>query len=216
MRDDVREKLSAMADGELRSHEMRSLAHRLGEEPEAAAQLERYFLMRETLREALRPHAGPPGDDLAARLRAALEDEPVHMTGRTRRRRLVEGVARPVAGVAIAASVALAMVTLWPRLSESPNPTSAPTLEQLASGSLEAGAPVSGSGSGLSPVAAVGSAEQRQDGTDPEASRQWQQLDPAAQERLNFYLVNHSEHSSTGRLGGMLKYARIAGHDRSE
>lgn len=212
MRDEVREKLSAMADGELRSHEMRSLARRLGEEPEAAAQLERYFLMRETLREALRPHAGPPGDDLAARVQTALEREPTHMTGRVRRRRLLVGVARPAAGVAIAASVALAMVTLWPRLNDSQAPSSAPTLEQLAAGNLESGVPGGDSGPALSPVSS-GSATAADSG---ESSRNWRQLDPAVQQRLNFYLVNHSEHSSTGRLGGMLKYARIAGHDGSE
>lgn len=213
MQDEVREQLSAMADGELRSEETRRVAQRLGEDPEAAEQLGRYFLMRAALREALRPHAGPPGGELAARVEAALEHEPVHIAGRRRRRREMIGrVARPVAGVAIAASVALAMVTLWPRLNGPEAPSSAPTLEQVAGGSLKAGAPILGGGPRLSPVAAGGSPTRQQ----TPASREWEQLDPEVQQRLNFYFVNHSEHSSTGRLGGMLKYARIAGHDRGE
>jgi len=212
MRDEVREQLSAMADGELRSDETRALARQLGEDPEAADQLGRYFVMREAMRATLRSHAGPPGDDLAARVVAALEHEPHHMVGRTRGRRMLAGVVRPAAGVAIAASVALAMVTLWPRLNAPEAPSSAPTLEQVAGGSLRAGAPAAGGGPALSPVASGSGDSRQQDG----ASRPWEQLDPDVQRRLNFYLVNHSEHSSTGHLGGMLKYARIAGHDRGE
>lgn len=212
MQDEVREQLSAMADGELRSDETRVLVQRLGGDSEAAEQLGRYFLMREAMREVLRPHAGPPGDDLATRVASALEHEPHHLTGRMRGRRMLAGVARPAAGVAIAASVALAMVTLWPRLNGPEAPSSAPNLAQVAGGSLEAGAPTMGGGPMLSPVAGGGSTTRQQ----APVSREWEQLDPEVQQRLNFYFVNHSEHSSTGRLGGMLKYARIAGHDRGE
>lgn len=96
--------------------------------------------------------------------------------------------AKPLAGAGIAASVAMLAVGLW-----SPEPTSAPPAQQ---GFVAAGA-------ATQPV-----------GTMPVS--QWERLDPAAQQRLNAYLVNHSEHASSGRFGGVFNFVRIAGQQERD
>lgn len=93
-------------------------------------------------------------------------------------------LARPLTGLGIAASVAMVAVSMWS--------ADGPAPEGLAATPQVAASPVQ-------PVA-LGSPVQ-----------QWDRLDPEVQAKLNGYLVNHSEHSSTGRFGGMLNYVRIAG-----
>lgn len=214
MSDELREQLSALVDDELQHGEARLLARRLAHEQPAVQQLRRYFLIRDTLQgNVLRTDV-----DLSARVAVALAEEPAHSARRTRVQHLGRA-ARPVAGMGIAASVALAVVMLWPQPGvQEPggdDVAGAPSLEQVAGGSLEAGPPAGEGGSGLSPVSSGSGAETGLvRGEDEPQPRQ--QLDPQLQQRLNFYLVNHSEYSSTGSLGSVLKYARIAGHDREQ
>lgn len=96
--------------------------------------------------------------------------------------------AKPLAGAGIAASVAMLAVSLW-----SPEPGSQMPAQQ---GFVAAGA--------AQPVSA----------TPPRD--QWERLDPEVQQRLNAYLVNHSEHSATGRFGGVFNFVRIAGQQERD
>lgn len=136
--------------------------------------------------------------DLAGRVSAAIEHEsvPGGQAGAT----TPAGWLRPVAGLAIAASVALATVVLWPM---SGTPGSAPSTTVPLASSDNAGTGVQ--------FASDGGAERRI--ADPEGPTSWGQVDPRMQQRLNGYLVNHSEYAATDGLGGFVNYGRIASQD---
>ena len=107
--DQLSEQLSALVDDELGRDETAFLARRLGRAPQATEQLGRYFLISDTLRRQL-PETVSLG--LAARVAAALEPEPCHSAvaapGGVARR-----LVRPLAGLGVAASVAMVAVGIW-------------------------------------------------------------------------------------------------------
>lgn len=104
-KDALNEQLSALADDELRRDEALFLTRRLSQSPEAVEQLSRYFLISDALRKQL-PETIDLG--LAKRVAAALEHEESFNV----RPSLVRRVAKPVAGLGVAASVAVAAITL--------------------------------------------------------------------------------------------------------
>lgn len=197
MRDEFKEQLSAMADDELSAEELQFLTRRLSSDAEAIDQLGRYHL----LSDALRGNYVPGGGQLAQRVSAALDDEPALRGERGGGR--FSGLLRPVAGMAVAASVALVMVSLWPQRDGEP---------VASSTQAAADAPASPSSQVVADGSSPGSVRE-QPVSVTTSDGQWQTLDPEVQRRLNTYLVNHSEHSSTGRFGGVLTYVRIAGHE---
>jgi len=110
---------------------------------------------------------------------------------------------RPFAGLAVAASVALVTVALWQPLQQGSGPNDGlasadqQKIEQLASQKI-AGSAV--------PV----SSEVRSAGT------RWklEQESPVLQRKLNAYLVNHTEYSSS--MQGLIPQARVAGFDAQQ
>jgi sigma-E factor negative regulatory protein RseA len=112
MSDQIREQVSAFLDGELPSSESELLLKRLTRDPDLRESFGRYALIGETLRGASR---APVSRGFAARVNRAIDGEPatanpqVMRTGRGR-------WWRPVAGAAVAASVAaVAVVALQER-----------------------------------------------------------------------------------------------------
>jgi sigma-E factor negative regulatory protein RseA len=189
MNDALKEQVSALSDNELQRQEEALLLRRLTQTPELGAQLGRYALIGEAMRRAL-----PPVVDtgLAARVSAAIAEEEALQA---QPRRLPRALLRPVAGIAVAASVAALSLAVWPT----------------------ANVPRGGEGAEVAAAAAAApprTALQRV-GTTEEPS-QWDRLDPEIQQRLNGYLVNHSEHTPTGRMGGMIHYVRITGQHGDE
>lgn len=182
MNDKVSEQISALADGELPDAEQELLLRRLAAEPALRQEWQRIHLMRDALHNELPAQLSP---SLAERVMAAIEHEPAPVAEpawRSAARRL----GKPLAGLAVAASVAaLAIIGLEQTFGPGSEP-SAPA-PQVAS---------------LDPTQAP--APQAQEGT------RWDQ--PQAGNRLNAYLVNHSEHAGSS-LPGMMNYVRIAGYD---
>lgn len=149
MSEDIREQLSALMDGELQRDERAFLLRRLEHDAELRAQWTRMHLVRDVM--AHRPGGAPL--DLADRVMRTLAEESASAAApRTAR------AWRPLAGLAVAASVALAAVlALSPRaeigrgtdLAQSPAPRTA----------LPAGVPgpiapsLAGLGDGVQPVA---------------------------------------------------------------
>lgn len=193
------EQLSALCDDELRAEEYPLVLRQLGRNAEARDRLGRHFLVRDCLH---RNFSAAGAESLAARVSRALDDEPA-----LARRPIRAPVAwlKPVAGVAVAASVALVSLLLMPG-----SETDAPAPLTASAGRMPAmtATPVSDSMDESLPSRDTRLAQA--------PVRSWDQLEPAAQQRLRGLLVNHSEQSSTGRLGGVLTYVRIAGHERSE
>jgi sigma-E factor negative regulatory protein RseA len=184
--------LSALVDDELRPHEIPFLARRLSHDPEAIEQLGSYFMISDAIRRQL-----PEVMDsrLVDRVRAALEAEPALQLQAAAEPALARRLLRPLAGLGVAASVAMVAVSYW---SESDSVTKTEP-SGLVAATPQMVTP--------QPVQAMP--------LTPQPQNQWNRLDPEVQKRLQGYLVNHSEHASTGQLGGVLNYVRIAGQQQA-
>ena len=102
MSKETREHISCLMDGEVSREASRFLVRRLGSDVELSATWARYHLVRDCLRNQ---DGGIAQEDLGSRVSRALENEEVATP-----RLAVSRWLRPVAGAAIAASVALVAV----------------------------------------------------------------------------------------------------------
>ena len=102
MVDSVKEQVSACLDGELPERELAFLSKRLGHDAELKATLTRYALISETLRTGEAVHLP---EDFAATVMARIADEPASEPVRRFSPRMLQRL-RPVAGIAVAATVA--------------------------------------------------------------------------------------------------------------
>jgi sigma-E factor negative regulatory protein RseA len=183
MTEQKHEQLSALVDGELGADETRALLNELESDPEIRGHWERYHLIGEALRGAL-PEQMDTG--LAARVSAALEDEPALLAPANLRLGRLNPYLKQAAGMAIAAGVAVAAVLVVPVLVRE-EPAVAPS-QQIASAPVESPAGI-----------------MRTELSPAERSR------TLVDERLQDYLVNHYEHSAITRVQGVLPYVRIVG-----
>ena len=107
MTDSVQEQLSACLDGELPQRELALLAKRVGQDRELGASMARYAVISETLRTG-KPLAISP--EFAQRVMARIQDEPAPQAQIAPAREAPAAATlrflRPVAGLAVAASVA--------------------------------------------------------------------------------------------------------------
>jgi len=100
MSTEFREHLSCLMDGEINRETGRFLVRRLGADEELSATWARYHVVRDCLRNQ---EGGFASLELTARVRRAIENE----TAPSASRRGMPGWLKPVAGAAVAASVAL-------------------------------------------------------------------------------------------------------------
>lgn len=178
MNDKLLEQVSLLLDDELPPEQAELLLERMRREPELRDRFAQYALLGEALRgRTLKV-------DLAARVSAALDNEPAHAVPRLARVDRWLSQLRPVAGLAVAASVAMFAV-----LALQPEPTQPPAevVPPLTPGSQ---AVLRAQQAGFS-------------GVDS----------PELQTQLRQYLLNHSEHAGTRRLRGVMPYVQIAAHD---
>lgn len=109
MSDSVKEQLSACLDGELADQEMGLLLKRVSRDAELRQSMGRYALISEALRGQVRA----PAKDFADRLIASIESEPAIEPARKRRSAgSLSRFVRPLSGIAIAASVAVAVLSI--------------------------------------------------------------------------------------------------------
>ena len=182
MTDKLNEQLSAMFDGELEEQEHELLLHRLKQDKQMQQSFARYQLMGDAMRHDLDKAASI---DLVSKVSEQIAAQPE--LANTSVSRLPMKMLRPVAGLAIAASVAtMAVVGVQNVALQDQGPLQqAPKLAQVESGNNFV----------------------RVSGT------RWNRTQPETEMRLNGYLVNHSEYTSNLSLQGMINYARIAGYD---
>jgi sigma-E factor negative regulatory protein RseA len=193
MSDEIREQLSALADDELNDVEQPLLLGRLQRDAELRACLGRYQLIGEVMRGT----GATATLGIAGRVQQALAgDMPVSA-------RASEQMAlwKPVAGLAVAASVALVAVLTVTSVNENP----ANNVPALATADL---APV------VAPVLTPGPAVTQV--SDISGDPRWDRLDPSIDKRLSGYLVNHNEYAASRGVQGVMPYVRIVGHDTSE
>jgi sigma-E factor negative regulatory protein RseA len=181
-----REQLSLLMDGGLDTAARAEVVHRLSGDPELRAVWNRYHLMGDALR-------GEPLTReilcIADRVRDALADEPVVLVPRWQR--LPRSWMVPIAGVALAASVAGLALVVGPGLL--------------------------GGDTALAP-AGQGSLAQEQDKPPTvlyldRAGTNWNLKRPEMESKLNSYLVNHQEYAPASGMKGMLPYATLASYD---
>jgi len=188
MTDEIREQLSALVDDELSELERPLLLGRLERDPELRACLGRYQLISEVMRGGT---ARAAGLGIAARVHAALEQE-ASLSGPTVKSAGAASARlwKPLAGVAVAASVATVALLSLQYLYQAPEETG----------------PVAAV-SDISAVPATAPVMRVSDGN-------WDRIEPRVAKRLDDYLVNHNEFAASRGVQGVMPYVRIVGYEQ--
>jgi sigma-E factor negative regulatory protein RseA len=182
-RDKLNEQLSALVDDELGEAEQDLLTRQIARDSELGQRLLRYQLISDAMQNHL-PERVDPG--FGRRVHDALRNEPAGQGSAIARGRLA-GLLRPVAGLAVAASVAIVAVTALQSNRQKPVAPPAVATAPADSSYIRA-----------------------QDSAQAVAARPGPQ---AGRNNLDIYLVNHNEYAASRGMQGMLPYVRIVGHD---
>ncbi|MDH3526579.1 MAG: sigma-E factor negative regulatory protein [Gammaproteobacteria bacterium] len=181
MKDKLYEQLSALVDDELTGPEQALLARRIGRDADLHRRLSRYQLVSDALQNHL-PSQVDPG--FYRRVQAALHDEPALRSGGFGGSRF-GALVKPLAGLAIAASVAVVAV-----------------LSIQSARQEEAPVPA------LARVPATQDFVRVQQASGP-------RVQPRVGKKLDIYMVNHNEYAVSRGMQGMLPYVRIVGNEVS-
>ena len=208
--DDIRESLSAWVDGELPE----ARAVRLLESVSADPRLREEWRRHHHASALISGDATLPADDLAERVRAALDAEPVPMAPRPRT------VARPGRGLAlVAACMAVAAVVVTLGLQDGPDAPEPIRTVEAPKEAIESTVPATvtvaaATATTASPPETTVAQRSDEAVADPAALTRltWNDARPGVEKRLNGYLLNHHEYLAGG-VRGMLPYARIVGYD---
>jgi sigma-E factor negative regulatory protein RseA len=186
MNDDRFEAYSALLDGEADTQEHKRLLAEL--DAGARARLARYSLIGDGLRgEAVRMDALSVADAVRERL----QREPVILAPKAQQKPSRPSWWQPVAGLAIAASVALVAVGLVPRL--------------LSDAPEGAATPVQVVGNPSAQPLLVAS-----------PGTHWSDSRPEQENRLNSYLADHNEFATQGSVPTIVPYATFVSYDSKE
>jgi sigma-E factor negative regulatory protein RseA len=177
MKDSLYEQLSALVDDELTGSEHELLFRHIEKDEQIYGRLARYQLISDALQHHLPERVDP---SFSLRLKRLLQAEPA-LRGHPRLAALV----RPIAGLAVAASVAVvAVVSLQTPRQDASAPAESVAALPAPDGYLRVQdeAPA---------MAAPGTADRK----------------------LDIYLVNHNEYAVNRGMQGMLPYVRLVGHE---
>ena len=183
MNDKSREAVSALVDGEARQAGIDEPLNELASHAELRTDWAAYHLIGDAMRASL---PDTVTTNLAARVRAGVDEEPVVLSiGRARNR-----FVRPAAGFALAASVALFAILAVRGIDR-------PVVPQTSA------------------IAEIQQPRVGLPDTVLASGNRWNVQRRSVEDRLNGYLVNHNEYAGYG-VQGMLPYARIVGYDTSQ
>lgn len=183
------ERMSALMDGELPEREARELLDRIATEPVLQTRWARYHAARS----ALDAGAVRMSPDFVDRVRAAREREPAILAPE-RPQTVAAGWRRPLAGFAVAASVALAAFGAMNVLRDTPTTTVPSPVADMDGG----GSTALGNGSGAVTPVAVATRERGVTGSG------------AVRERLMLYLASHNEYADTVDMPTVISYGRLS------
>ena len=193
------ENISALMDGDLDSAEA-TLDYLLSNE-EARDVWQSMHLSKDIACNNIERKASP---GFAAGIMTALADEPSILVPQAKSEAVVSSqksavvlpFLRPVAGLAIAATVAAVTILSFDNIGAPQSPVSGPAVATLAPSASPAVVPVAFTGT-----------------YDASDRTYWKGSDEAMQDELNRYLVDHTEHSNPGGYQSMVPYVRVAGYD---
>ena len=184
MTDTINEQISAFVDGELPDAERELLQKRLAGDGDLQSTWHRYHLIRDAMREDLPEFINTSTDiNYTGSDATGLPDFAAPVSPGQR-------LLKPVAGLAIAASVATMAVV---GVLQTGNQPSLSGPQQVA----------------LTPASTVSIPDNLR--IVPRSS--WQSAKPAVVAHLNGYLVDHSSYAGLGSAQGILPYSRVAGYD---
>lgn len=196
------EQISALLDGEL--GDAQSTIDYLMSNEDARDAWQSMHLARDIAHNSVERQAST---DFSAGIMSALESEPAILVPEARRTvseakknsAAILPFLRPVAGLAIAATVAAVTIFSFDNLGAGQPPLAAPTLAVIAPSAAPAVVPVAFTGT-----------------YDASDRTYWQGSDEGMQDELNRYLVDHTEHANPGGYQSMVPYVRVAGFDSSQ
>jgi len=225
MKDKLHEELSALMDGEASELELRRIIKSSEEGLELRQKWERYHLARSVMKgEARHFNSGhlarhrDQADSLADRVALAIEDEAACKPNNVGGNPVGPGsnwvnlVVKPMANVAVAASVSAMVILGWQSFDGLPGEGADRVVAQASSGSRMARVPaasypapdMSEPGVGFTPVA------QRASGTSHGShGLQVADYNPEQDVRLNQYLISHSGNAAINTFGSSHPYARV-------
>lgn len=206
MNDKQLEELSALMDGEASELEVRRVLGNLEQDQALCQKWARYQLTSSILKGETQGRAMHwRSVDLSARVAQALEVEPVLNVASTAGKRAGAAWLRPLANVAVAASVSAVVILGWQGYQGRTQAVSGPVALTVSSATgVSAGMPMAGNGlmpvsQGSSPVRSV-SAIPRQDII---------RYNPDVDDQLNEYLISHSSNAAMHTANGVAPYARV-------
>ena len=187
MNDTIREQLSALVDGELPQAERELLQRRLESDAELRTAWQRYHLIRDAMRENLPELVSKTSGTVS--ITSGQDTSPNTQAFPTSSSRIMR-FAKPAAGFAIAASVAMLAIfaVIGNRDQLSPDPTPHVAVSKPANKLPENFIIVPRNG--------------------------WESARPAVVSHLNSYLVDHSNYSGFGGSQSIIPYSRVAGYDQ--
>lgn len=200
MSEEFDRQLSELMDGEIEDRHLARCLRRFAEDRDYRARFSRYVAVRDCLR---RDPPGVAAGDLADRVIAALEDEPVVLA--PRRRRVLDGAVgrllKPAAGLAIAASVAVvAVLGLRDARLGGENPAAPISAQQPTTLAGQPASSQQGRLSGLPPIQYPDATLQAPVAQTASATdRAW----------LNNYLLRHNEAAGAVGRTGFIPYVHI-------
>ncbi len=193
MTDTMRETLSALLDSEADELELERLLRRIGDDRELRETWVRYNLARDVAAGHRLSHAGL---DVSARVREALAS-PARRDSASLRQRLL----RPVASLAVAASVAVTVVVGGRQLALLDNDA------YSGDGAVAASTSPVGMLNSLGASAVRASFGTRPvPGLQPASRTAYQEL---ARQRMNAYMQEHAEQAALNSPQGLMPFARV-------
>ena len=177
MNDDIREQLSALADDELSELERPLLLGRMQRDAALRKCLGHYQLIGD----AMRGTGTLAGMGIAQRVQKALADDKPVMAPQQ------DHWWKPLAGLAVAASVALVAVL-----------------------AVTTGRDTGPSAPSVALTDAVPETVLASDAPEP----RWDRIEPQVEKRLSGYLVNHNEYAASRGVQGVMPYARVVSDTR--
>ena len=181
MADKSAEQLSVLVDGEFEEWELEFAVRRLAGDPVLKTRWEAYHLISDAFRNNLPDAVDPRFAERVSALLAAETPLP------TSTKPAVPSWYKPVAGIAVAASVGVLAVALWSLRPDELHQAGGPDLAVNTATSSPTVAPL--------PLA---------EADDPA---------PESRNRLNSYLANHNEYASLNSVNGVLPYVRMVGYE---